>query len=188
MKKNAMYKITGLSILLIAFSFIAWGLHSQIDHHVVAKPRTKREDSIRTAVIDPVLLSKYKAVFKKYDTLKTSYTISGTINIIDQADTSGNMHHVDFLFCKAGDRFYYKLGTTETINSGGLYIYIDHLGETILLTAQKKVSYDQEPGAFADLGKEFKSEGYKISGSVNGRLQTISLNNEHKLQTIFYFL
>jgi len=176
------YKATVISILLIVVSLIAWGLqHSYLQQNRTVQ-KTKVNDSLAgKPAANPLLLRRYRAVFKKYDTIKTNCTMQGMINIVDQADTSGNMKNVDFLFCKAGDDFYYRLGTTETINAKGLYIFIDNKAQTMVVTAQKKVAYDQWPAAFADIGNVVKSEGYKIAGFVKDNIQTISLHNEHNI-------
>jgi|GEM_PF-2589382 len=180
MNRKLIYKTAILSVVLIAISFIAWAVRGKFLVHV--KPSAKyKKDTKASPSIDPVLLAKYQAVFKKYDTIKKDITMSGTINIIDRADTSGNMKNVGFLFCKTGSDFYYKLGTTETINADGLYIFVDHLGHTIVVSPQKKVAYDVQPNAFADIGKEIRSDLYDVTGNNDGNLQTISLHNEHNI-------
>lgn len=173
-----MKKIIGISILLIVLSFIAWGLQYRFTRSI----KTKQTDTIAPKpVYDPVLLGKYERLYKKYDTLKKNCTMGGTITITDHADTMANMDHVEFFFCKQGDDFYYKLGATETINAGGLYIFIDNLARTMLISAQKKVAYDQLPSGFANVAQSVSSEGYEMTGRLNGGLQTIALYNEHNM-------
>jgi hypothetical protein len=178
MNKATTLKITGLSASLLALSFIAWGLQHRSSK--AAKPTVKSADTIvKKQVYDPVLLGKYERIYKKYDTLKTAYTMAGSIDINDPADTASNMKKVGFFFCKRGDGFYYKLGTTETINAKGVYLFIDNLAQTIMVSGQKQIAYDQQPDAITGLGKFLSIGEYALSGKLTGSEQTLSLINEH---------
>lgn len=130
---------------------------------------------------DKAILEKFEQVCKKMNDVKGNYTLGGVINIIDRANPADAMDHVDFLFCKQGDEFYYRLGKTITLNEQGLYLYIDNQSRRIMLSPQKKVQYDAGMKQFADMGANIRSEHYKMTSKINGDEQTISLVNEHHI-------
>ncbi len=130
---------------------------------------------------DKVLLAKFQQLCKKMSEIKDSYTVAGTMNIIDHANPRDKMENVKFLFCKKGDQYYYLLGTTATINEDGIYLYIDNETKKILLSQQKKVVYDPGFKQFANLGANIKSENYRLVSKVTGDMETLSLINEHHI-------
>ena len=129
---------------------------------------------------DPVLLKKFETICHLYDTVKNNYTISGMIDIVDHSDTTVKPAKLNFLICKQDDNFYYKLGNTVTVNAGGSYIYIDNQAKHILIGVQKSMQADQI-GSLAGIGKTLKSEYYKMSSSIKGSVETISLLNEQHI-------
>lgn len=132
-------------------------------------------------VPDKAVLEKFEQVCKKMNDVKGNYTLGGVINIIDRANPAGAMDHVNFLFCKQGDEFYYQLGKIITLNGQGVYLYIDNQSKRVMLSPQKKVQYDAGMKQFADMGANIQSEHYKITSAINGDEQTISLVNERHI-------
>jgi len=184
MNRNSkrIFRITAVSTGLLLLSLLTWGLQRAYFRPKPVRKQASPKDSLDSKIsYDPVIFAGYERLYQKYDTIKTNCTMSGIINITDKADTANNMKNVGFIFSKAAGDFYYQLGTTETINAKGLYIFIDHKGQTIVLSSQKAINYDPQPTTLADLGKNMQSDGYKMSSNVNGSIQTISLNNEHNI-------
>jgi hypothetical protein len=132
------------------------------------------------------------AIFEKLSNqikdAKGDYTLGGTIDLIDPVNPVNDIRNTEFLFCKRGNEFYYKLGTTETINAGALYIYIDHQTHHILVSPKKQVVYDASPLKPIDVGEALRSEHYQLRSSVKGEEQTISLVNEHHISCKQYSL
>lgn len=88
---------------------------------------------------------------------------------------------VYFLFCKQGDEYYYRLGSTTTLNEKGAYLYIDNQNKRILVSGQKQVAYDNGVKGFGDLGANIKFEHYRPESKVSGNEETISLTNPHHI-------
>jgi hypothetical protein len=135
------------------------------------------------------LLNKFKQVCKQFNGNKKNYTLAGIMNVHDKRNPDTEMKNVNFLFCKSGGDFYYRVGQTVTINEQGLYLFIDQGSKAITLTKQKTISYDQGGfKQFGDLAASIKSENYTISSKVVGDQQTISLINEHHISCKQYAL
>ncbi|AYL93831.1 hypothetical protein [Mucilaginibacter celer] len=134
-------------------------------------------------VYDKAILNRLGSVFKKYNTDKLSYTIGGEISMTDKADNSKKMSHVNFLLSKHANEFYYQLGSTQTLNAGGTYLYIDNKGYTILAGPQKPVvGNDSFKSLFSDeMAKNLQSEHYELLSSRKGAEQTITMLNEHHI-------
>jgi hypothetical protein len=135
---------------------------------------------------DKALLAKFEAVCKKMTATKGDYTLAGVMNIVDKADPVTAMRNVDFLFCKKGDEFYYKLGTTATINEQDAYLYIDYQTKTVLLSQKKELNYDEGMKQLGDLGAKLEGEHYKVFDKIEGNNETISLINEQHISCKLY--
>jgi hypothetical protein len=137
---------------------------------------------------DSVLVKKLATLCHNLRTVATNFTQAGVITITDKAAKDHQTENLDFIFCKRGDQFYYKLGNAVMLNESGIYLYIDLKNKTILITPQKPVVYDAVLKRFADLAATLKSEKYTISSSESGNEQTISLLNEHHITCKQYAL
>lgn len=181
MKKLMM--ITLLVFSLVGISWYTWAWQTQ-----VKQPLSKAalKDSVFQARYDAHYLRNFTRLFKHYDTLKTNYTIAGRISVIDLADTTEKMDRVPFLFCKNGNAFYYKIGTTETINAEGVYLYIDHSAKNIILSVQKGITMSTFP--MADMAKTLRAEEFEMAGKSSGSLETVTLNNPHHISCKEYVM
>lgn len=134
------------------------------------------------------LLKKFEILCKTIGDVRGNYTMAGVINITDHANAASAMEHMLFVLCKQGDEFYYRLGTTATINEQGLYLFIDYKTKSILISKKKQVMFDTGLKNFADLGIKIQSENYKLVDKVIGEDETISLINEHHISCKQYSL
>lgn len=178
--KNKNTKLVMILFVLLGASALAWaiGTHRSKKARIVITPPTAQ---FTTPAYDTTLLQKFEELGKKYDTLKTNYTIKGMMTCIDRPDTSTQQKNVPFVVCKRGYSLYYKMGATETINEDGLYLYIDHNSRRILLSRQKTLTGGSGLQNLTRLSEKLKSEYYELSGSVKGKLQTLSFLNEHHI-------
>jgi len=135
----------------------------------------------KTTVPDKELLAKFRQVCHQLDDFRGNYTMSGVVIINDQSSPGKKIDKADFVFCKDGDEFYYKMGKMITINEQGLYLSIDMAAKTIMVSPQKQVNYDTRLKQFADVGNTIQSENYEMKNAVTGNEQTISLINEHHI-------
>lgn len=137
-------------------------------------------------VRDGLIMARFETVCKKMTDVKGDYTLGGVMNIIDKANPATDMKNVDFLFCKKRDEFYYKLGTTATINQQDAYLYIDYKSKTVMLSQKKEVSYDEGLKQFGGLAGKLRGEEYKVIDKVEGNNETISLVNEQHISCKLY--
>jgi hypothetical protein len=176
---KAVEKITFIGcwcMLLIAAIKPVYGRQAKAAPIIIYGDTIKRQ-----AGADQKLLNVFESLCKKLSNVKGNYTIAGTISITDYANPTGNMKDVGFLFCKQVEDFYYKLGTTVTLNEQGAYIFIDYQHKAIMLSEKKQVAYDAALKSFGDIGANIKSENYKLISKINGNEQTLSLINEHHI-------
>jgi hypothetical protein len=138
-----------------------------------------RAQAPKAAVGSDTLL--FEKICDKMKQAKGDYTIGGLINLTDPVHPEQSIKNAPFLFCKQGDQFYYRLGTTETINGRELYLYIDHQTKNIMLSPRKEVMYDPSPVKPIDLGEAIRSEHYSLGSAVNGPLETLTLLNERHI-------
>jgi hypothetical protein len=179
MKKTLKLKIIGTVVILVLCTLVTLAFEHK--KQGLPKIRPSIPAMRKTPAFDPILLRKYEALSLLYDTVRASYTMAGVINLHDPADSAANMKDVAFFFSRSGDNFYYKLGTTMTINMEGLYVYVDEKGRSIVIGEQKNVISDQASGAFISLSKNLMGEGYALTGQLNGSQQTLTITNEHHL-------
>lgn len=180
MFQKGKYKAILLTSLLLVGSLLTWAVqHRYFKGNTVVAFKVK-ETLARKFVYDKKLLATYERVTKYYDSLsKKNYTMSGTLNLTDGADTSDNLKGINFLMCKVGEEFYYRLGKVETINEDGVYLMVDNTAKKIVVTEQKKLGTESyNPNLFTHLGDNLQSEQYNLTGKVNGSVQTISFINE----------
>jgi len=128
---------------------------------------------------DKTLLNKFLLVCKTVDPNARTYTITGTISSLDKALPAKKMENVPFVLCKKEGQFYYRLGTTETINGNGAYLYIDHKARRVMLSAQKQVADGNGLSGLTAIAASLESENYKMNSMVKGDMQTISMINEY---------
>jgi hypothetical protein len=128
---------------------------------------------------DPALLEKFERLCRQISDVKGDYTLGGVFNILDKANPAAKMDNVDFLMCKQGNEFYYRLGQTITLNEQGANLYIDKTARRIMLSKKKQLVYDMGMGQFRDLGAHISDEHYQLVSQIHGDNETLSLVNEH---------
>ena len=126
-------------------------------------------------------LKVFEKLCDRINDYRGDYTLAGVIDIKNPTDPALEVKDVSFLFCKLGSQFYYRLGTTESINEQGMYLYIDHKSKSIMVSSQKKVNYDAGPLKAINVDGTLRSEHYRLTSRINGADRTISLVNEHHI-------
>ena len=126
------------------------------------------------------LMNELMAWLKPFDTTNTSYFLNGLLTAVDKTDSANAMNDVTYTVCKYGNRFYLRIGQTETINNDEHYFFIDHAAQKMLVGKVREVV--QSPGLPVNqLFDYINSEGYQFTKTTsNSRLSTITmLNPEH---------
>ena len=186
--KTSHFKLLVLAVVVFIASIVTARTISQ-HRFVGSKTNARATDSGYTSpVYDKAVLAQFQALCHKYDSVGSHYTVAGSLSVRDLTDTTGTLKDVPFLCCKNGGELYYRLGRTETINGGGLYIFIDHQAKTILLSKQKDVITNANDQIIPDFGKQLASEDYALSRKAFGGKQTFSLINEHHVSCKEYSL
>jgi len=145
--------------------------------NVAGKPTVIVDDKIPAQHYDTVLLRKFNNVSALLNIKDRACTYSGVINIVDKADSGQTVKNAGFLVCKQGSSCYFKMGNTETLNNGGIYLNIDHDNKRIFLGPQKSITVPDltiGPG----LKKGLEDENYSLSQKTAGPNQTLILENE----------
>ncbi len=165
----------GLSITIIAYAknpeLFAIFKNEGTSKVTTAQTRSKK------GVYDPALLLRLDKVFKNFDTGRPAYTLSGSVDMINKADTSEKMRNVDFLISKAGDKFYYKMGKTEVINENGICLNINIVTKKVFITEKKQVTTFKMLDV-DKLREVLQTEEYQLLSTNSGKSETISLINE----------
>jgi hypothetical protein len=176
MLKVKIYKVTACLVILMLVTVCGFA-----QQKIISKPIKQRDTVGHEPAPDKALLNKFELLCKKMSNTNGNYTMAGIINIVNKANPDDKMENVDFLFCKQGDEFYYKLGQTTTIDEQGVYLFIDYKTKRIIVSQGKKVVYDAALKQFGDLGAKVYGENYKLLDKVNGDDETLSLINEHHI-------
>lgn len=186
-------KITKVRFIIIAAILVAACVFTAraVQNRYFASRKTKNaiaDTAYHPPVYDRAALAAFEHICHHYDTIRQNYTISGRVSLCDPADTSANLKDVPFLCCKKGGELYYKLGNTETINAAGSFLYIDHQGKTIMLSAQKDLQGDAGMKVLTGMNKNLLSEDYKLKTVQSGGQKTYTLVNEHHISVKEYSL
>lgn len=177
MKKNPIKWIIIAVLLISAAALFA------MEHHRKPRENKGRNHAAKAApahipVYDSLLLKKFTKAIRSLDFNRPTCTYAGVIGMDDPNDTTNTAHHIDFLFCRDGEEYYYRLGTVEIIHRGELNVYVQHDQHKVVLSAQKIVI--QPPVKdMAPMIKSLQSENYELRSTGKGSKQTLSLVNEH---------
>lgn len=161
-----------LSHLLLTFLLVAGPF-------LCAAAAERADTSTKVTAAETALLRKFALLAKQMDPSIKISTLAGTLRIADLPITAKSDVALPIVFSKQDGAFYYRLGTTETINAGGVYLQIDHQARQVAVSEQKAVYNTDGMKAFADLAGHMKDEDYKISTRYAGNMQTISFVNEN---------
>jgi hypothetical protein len=139
-----------------------------------------------TSQPDKAILEKFDKVWKHMPDVKKNYTMAGTINVNDKAMPANDIKTISFLFCKQADDFYYKLGTTISINRDGAYLNIDNESKRIMVSEKKQVIYDNGLKDLTEMSEKIKGEHYTLTDKTEGSQETIAFLNEKHATCKYY--
>lgn len=149
------------------------------DKNVERNKSNVKTDTVanKLPVYDEALLKTFRNVLSQFSAAKKTYTIAGTITLINKADTAENMNNVEFVICKNGDDFYYKQGAAESLNKDSLFLDINPTSKKVFLSAKRELSSVAIIDS-AKLTQALQNENYTLKSDTTDRYQTISLINE----------
>jgi hypothetical protein len=156
-----------------------------IDHYraVRVKPGAKHPVALvndKPIVYDSILLKKFIRTIHSLDFNKPECTYRGIVNLTDRNDTTNNVNNLKFLFSRSGSNYYYRVGDIEILYRDGLNLYVQHDQRKIALSNQAIV-VKPPISNISIIEKDLQWEHYALENSHNGRLQTLSLINEHHI-------
>jgi len=174
--------VAAIAVLMSA-ALLTWGMRGRLFHKYVPpeKKPVKKDTVNRTIMYDSVLVKKFKIVSQHFNPNNTVFTYSGTINMVDGADTTVKVKNVSFLFCRQNNDTYTKTGDAETLNAHGIYLYIEHDHKRVIVSSQKKIDDQQPLPDMSKLVENLRSEKYQMRNKINGKNETISIINEHHI-------
>lgn len=180
-----------LSILLpVGVILCAAGAFAAIPslrHHFIKAPQVEAMKE-KEPVMDKkqqAILAELSSLAHRLDTM-TVFTVTGTIQADDLADSSNRMH-TDFCYSRNGNVAYYKLGSQEMISLEDAYITVAHDVKKILLSPAReaenpvRMPFKMEADAVA-------KEGYQVTKTLNGDIAQISLRRDNHISCREYRL
>jgi len=168
-----------LVLMVIAGSgFLGWAKYKTSIAKVALKPVLV--DSVEFNKIDTAKIALLKNVYSKLNLNKSEFLIVGSMTARNGADTTGRLNNSPYVFSRKGTSFYFKLGTTESINAKGLYVYVDHKMKKVLLSKEKEISGFVMPELETIL-KTVGEEGFQLKSTINGANECINLSNPYHL-------
>lgn len=176
MKRYINTRVILIAIVILSASVITWALDQKIKKNTV-KPVPV---TVKAKVYDTVLLAKFDQLLQTLDFSKNTFCFEGKYNVVDGTDTTNNVRDLKFLFCRAGNNFYSKLGNTETINQNGINVYVQHDMRKIVVSQMSYQSKSPITG-IRQMVKTLRSENYDLVSSETGSERKISLINEHHI-------
>lgn len=183
MRINVKVKMVTLIAVLMSVALLTWGMRGRLFHKYVLPEKTpvKKNTISRTIMYDSVLIKKFKIVAQSFNPNNTVFTYSGTLNMVDGADTTVKVKNVSFLFCRQNNNTYTKTGDAETINAHGIYLYIEHDHKRIIVSSQKSIDQKQPLPDMSKLVENLRAERYEMKNKIDGKNETISIVNEHHI-------
>ncbi|EHQ24340.1 hypothetical protein Mucpa_0140 [Mucilaginibacter paludis DSM 18603] len=146
--------------------------HQQVTVPVVSAPTSP------PSKYDPALLVKLNEVINTFAGQRHAFTLAGVVNLINNADTSEKMDHVQFVLSKNDNNFYYRMGKMEAIGENGIYLNINPDTKKVFIAEKKQINTVSVIN-MDQLKQVLETEDYQLTGKVNGSLETISLINEN---------
>ena len=112
-----------------------------------------------------------------------NYQLSGMITIKDGADSLNlKPTHLKCISIKKGDEFYYRLGETETLKSGGLNICIDNELKKVVVYKTDRLQMPSVPINTSRIVDYITGEGYSlVKTSLSDKKSKISLSNPYHI-------
>jgi len=173
--KNNIKVLATVMVLLTTAAAIA-GIPALIRHeeHASAPVAVAEAMTATLSKEDQAILGEMYTVSHQLDSM-TVYTIEGTINVKDLADSTNSMTS-SYMYTRSGDQAYYRLGQSEMVSLKELYLAISHDTKDIFLFAPKQVTSPVSVPVEMQVNS-LKKEGYKVTRTSSEGVVTISLNN-----------
>ncbi len=175
-------KKTGIVVVLLLMAGTAlfgWGGYHQKSPVQVLSPVP--QDTLRSIIVDSAKLSLLSTVYSKLNQDQDEFLIIGTIDARNGADTADHLSHADYIFSKKGMSFYLKIGSTETINANGLYLFVDNDIKKVMVSKEKQIIPNIGMPKLSEVIKRVKEEGYSVISEINGNSERITLSNPYHL-------
>lgn len=123
------------------------------------------------------ILKEMTGVLHGMDTL-TALTITGTVNVNDQADSTNNMS-ATFTYTRQGREGYYRIGDNEMASLKEAYIVVANDAKKIFISPARSLANPVKLPVTDEVGL-LEKEGYAISRKVSEGVTEIALlNNKH---------
>lgn len=190
-KINSYIKVCATVMLLGGLSFLAIGKYVK---HTAIVP-SAAIDTMATAPADttmrigkynPVVLGKFLKVCAQLNAYNDEFFLSGTLSTINGADTTEKVKGLKYVLNKKGQSMYYRLGNTETINNGGVYVFVDHNLKKLMISKNKRISVNPFIPDLKKLVKSLQSEGYNLVTDKLGDKERIAVVNENHISCKMY--
>jgi len=174
-------KFSALLLFLLAGTFIAKAVISSFNPPVKQKEKSETngtENNIKDKTKD-LLLQKMLKVCAPMNPGQEECFFAGVLSMSDKVSPEDALKNIEYVYSKKGENFYYQLGSTETINANGLFLYIDHEGKIITISDQKQVVENTSLGSFTEMLEGLNTDEYTVNSEIHGTIQTLRFLNEN---------
>jgi ATP-dependent protease HslVU (ClpYQ) peptidase subunit len=123
------------------------------------------------------ILKEMSAILHGMDTL-AALTITGTVNVNDQADSTSSMSTM-FTYTRQGKEGYYRIGDSEMASLNEAYIVVSNDVKKIFISPARSLANPVKLPVTDEVGL-LENEGYAISRQVScGIMEIALLNSKH---------
>lgn len=128
---------------------------------------------------DAALLARLNRLVGSMD-LNNTCAYRALISMTSSADSVSGIKDVPVVFCREGQKCYYRYGPEEMINEGGFNVLISNEQKKVIVDRQKPVNAPAM-GNLQDFAKGMVSEHYVLQSEARGEEEMILLKNEKHL-------
>ncbi|MFS2186172.1 hypothetical protein ACCC92_05825 [Mucilaginibacter sp. Mucisp84] len=133
----------------------------------------------RKDTYDAALLARLNRLVGSMD-LNNTCAYRAMVSMTSPADSVSAIRDIPVVFCREGQKCYYRYGPEEMINEGGFNVLISHEQKKVIIDRQKPVNAPVT-GNLQDFAKGMVSEHYVLQSEAGAEEETILLKNEKHL-------
>lgn len=128
---------------------------------------------------DAALLARLNRLVGSMD-LNNTCAYRALISMTSPADSVSGIKDIPVVFCREGQKCYYRYGPEEMINESGFNVLISNERKKVIVDREKPV-IAPATGSLQDFAKGMVSEHYVLLSEASGEEETILLKNEKHL-------
>ena len=166
-------------VVISTAALLTWAMAYRKGHLLSAAKTIQPAELKKKHSYDPALLRQFEQLSAQLDFNRQRCTYSGRISAVDGADTSLSAKNIEFLFCRHGSDFYYRVGNSETVHEDGINLFIQHEQRKVVLSDNPMLVKSPQSDLTA-IEKKLRFEDYDLVSTNEGKNRKIAaLNPTH---------